>query len=536
MLQAFVLLKPQQPARTESGMRSFFESIQNAVFSQPTIFCSNTDPTPRQYSIDAVIEAALNPRCKFVVLRADTEKFWQCTFLLPDVQGTGAMHFDLQRANNPRRISATSLVNMFKTLYESLSPKLVRVGDSEAREKLKSRHGLVRMPGIGRVEWLQIVSPEIYGDIYNPSDLAAAPAYKPEIWDDGAFFLRVYEDPNDWESEDNESLANFIPGFLAGIAKIKDGEKENKIIHEIERLCVRAEKTAEKAYTVLDKEGAAAPVPVAAPAQAVAAPAPAAPAPVAAKPVSDADAEMRKVIFTRLKEEYKVSEENIVRAAVEGKCTLFKVKLDNNKPDMYVSFQDDERKVLVLNVLEDLSRFLKINGCAVKDESIEKMAHLIGTYYHPENKFLKSLDELPENVRNDRRVPEYREKYKYGEIKHLEGDNREVIFLIYQPECEGIESISVTQYEEWPVSLESKVLCTDMENVKEAPRAAEPVKPAEAPEAEGPKPDNVPVSAKETAKAPAKTGGADKAKIIIAIIFLIVILGLAFTLFWGGMI
>lgn len=191
MIQAFVSLKPQYPARTESGMRSFFEALQNAVFSQPTIFRTNADVSVRPYSLDAITEAAMNPRCKFVVLRAECEKFWQCTFLLPDKQGMSALFFDLQRQESPRRLSPDSLIEMFKKLYKAMSPRVIRIGDSEAREKLKSRHGLIMMPGLGRIEWLQIVSPEIYGDIYNASELVAAPGYQTEIWEDGALFMRL---------------------------------------------------------------------------------------------------------------------------------------------------------------------------------------------------------------------------------------------------------------------------------------------------------------------------------------------------------
>ena len=58
MIQAFVSLKPQTPPRTESGMRSFFEALQDAVFSQPTVFRTNADVSVRPYSLDAVCEAA----------------------------------------------------------------------------------------------------------------------------------------------------------------------------------------------------------------------------------------------------------------------------------------------------------------------------------------------------------------------------------------------------------------------------------------------------------------------------------------------
>ena len=53
MIQAFVSLKPQQPPRTESGMRSFFEALQGAVFSQPM---------PRMQSKSSVRAEAISNR------------------------------------------------------------------------------------------------------------------------------------------------------------------------------------------------------------------------------------------------------------------------------------------------------------------------------------------------------------------------------------------------------------------------------------------------------------------------------------------
>ncbi len=543
MLQAFVSLKPQQPARTESGMRSFFEAIQNAVFSQPTVFRTNADASVRPYSLDAVVEAALNPRCKFVVLRADCEKFWQCTFLLPDVQGIGALYFDLQRANSPRRIKAESLMNMFKKLYESISPKIVRVGDSEAREKLKSRHGLVMMPGIGRVEWLQIVSPEIYGDIYNPSDLVAAPCFQSEIWEDGALFLRVYEDPNEWDSEDNESLANFIPGFLAGIAKIKDGEKEKETLRELETLWSRAEKTAKKAYAALDGEAgkpvaaaAAVSTQAATPAKPVAVAAVKAAPAAAASDVDAATAKMRSVILSRLVDEQSfkgIVESDITKIAVEGPCTVFSVQR-KKKGAVCVSYQDSASKVYILNVLEDLAKFLKENGCKVQDDGVDHIKELVRKYYCCENQLLNTLDDLPANVINDRRVPDFRKEFNAGITKSDDG-TRELVLWIYQPDGEILETLSLTQYESWPVQVESKIVATDMENAPAAPQAAAPVEakkedvkiePVAKPVVE--KKDAVPVKA-ETANVPAKKGGAGKVvvSIILALVIIYVILVMA---------
>jgi len=470
MLQAFVSLKPQQPARTENGMTSFFEALENAVFSQPTIFRSNTDAAARPYSIEAVVEAALKPNCKFIVLRADCEKFWQCTFLLPDAQGVGALHFDLQRVDNPRKISATTLVNMFKNLYQSIKPKLVRVGDSEARKKLKSRHGIIMMPGIGRVEWLQIVSQDVYGDIYNPSDLVGAPCYQSDVWEDNSFFLRVYDDPNDWDSEDNESYANFVPGFLAGISKIKDGEKEKEMLRELERLCSRAEKTAEKAYAALDNASIhTSPAKAEVEEEHEAPSQEAAPVEESSAPVADVDEETahkRSVIFTRIKDEFKVEEQDIIKRAVEGPCTVFTVKR-KKKPDMCVSYQDSANKVYILNNTDDLSKFIKDNGCKLNEESIPKLVHLL-SYYHPENKILATLDDLPDHVAKDKRVPGFKEKYAFGKITNTEG-TLELLVPVFQPECDGLEIVSLSQFEAWPIQITSEVVATEMENVKEKP-------------------------------------------------------------------
>lgn len=475
MIQAFVSLRLHQPPRTESGMRSFFEALQGAVFSQPTIFRTNADASARAYTLDDVVEAALNPNCKFVVLRAEREKFWQCTFLLPDKQGMGALFFDLQRSENGRRLSPESLIEMFKKLYGVLSPRIIRIGDSEAREKLKSRHGLVLMPGLGRIEWLQIIAPEVYNEIYNPSDLIAAPGYATEIWDDGALFLRVYDDPNDWESEDNISQANFVPGFLAGIVKIKDNEREKENLRDLEKLWARAEKTAEKAYRVLDEEKAEKrqeaqeaveeiPITVDSVVEERS-------SVEGASSVEGKDLEMRTAVYDRLRSDYKVDEQNIVKVGVEGPCTIFKVKTNDKKPPFFVSYQDLELKVFLLNSMEDLSRFISANGCSVQQKDVEKIRGFLKTYYHPDYVLLDSLDDLPANVRHDRRIPDIEKDFKPSVVT-VDNGIRSIVFWFYRPDIMGIETLKMTQYEEWPVQLEVKIQCTEMENEEGAPAAA----------------------------------------------------------------
>ncbi len=531
MIQAFVSLKPQYPARTESGMRSFFEALQNAVFSQPTIFRTNADVSVRPYSLDAITEAAMNPRCKFVVLRAECEKFWQCTFLLPDKQGMGALFFDLQRQQSPRRLSPDSLIEMFKKLYKQMGPRVIRIGDSEAREKLKSRHGLVMMPGLGRIEWLQIISPEIYSDIYNPSELVAAPGYQTEIWEDGALFMRVYDDPNDWDNEDNISQANFIPGFLAGVAKVTDSEKEKEILRDLEKLWNRAEKTAEKAYEALSEDPNN--VPVVEEKKAVEAPQPAAEIFEKAEvPLEAADEEKRNVVFNRLKAEFKVEIDNIVKCGEEGPCTIFKVKAEK-KPVFYVTYQDMDHKVFILTALEDLARFLSANGCNVKPEDFDKLKGLVKTYYHPDYQLIDSLDDLPSTVIRDRRMPELRSEFKPAAVEKI-NDTNTLTFWFYKTELQGLETLTFTQFEEWPMQIDAKVRATDMENEPE--KAPEPVK-AEAPKAEevvAAKADEVPAKSEEEKKdeVPAKAeeglGTGAKVAIIIAVL-VIVYLALVFT-------
>ena len=544
MIQAFVSLKLQQPPRTESGMRSFFEALQGAVFSQPTIFRTNADASVRPYSLEAIVEATLNPRCKFVVIRAEKEKFWQCTFLLPDKQGMGALFFDLQRAASPRRLSPESLIEMFKKLYKSLSPRLIRIGDSEAREKLKSKHGLVQMPGIGRTEWLQIVSPELFSDIYNPSELVAAPCYSADILEDGALFLRIYEDPNDWDSEDNISQANFIPGFLAGIAKIKDSDKVKENLRDLERIWSRAEKTAENAYEALDGAAPSEPAKAAEPPKAAEPAKPAEPEQAAEKKeepeanapekLEDDDLRMRSVIYNRLKSDFKVDENNITKASVEGPCTIFKVKPDN-KPVFYASYQDLDWRVFVLNSLEDLARFISTNGCTVNQKHIEKIRTLLKNYYHPEYHILNTIDMLPLEVRRDRRVKELEAEFKPASVESNDGVNN-VTFWFYRPDITGVETLTMTQFEEMPMQLEVKIRCTDMENEPEppttlasevtaerkAPKAEtlkEPVKAEEKKEA--PKADELPAKA-EADEVPAEQGSSDS--IALKVVFIIIVL------------
>ncbi len=564
MIQAFVSLKPQQPSRTESGMRSFFEALQGAVFSQPTIFRTNADASIRPYSLDAVCEAALNPGCKFVVLRAECEKFWQCTFLLPDKQGMGALFFDLQRQENPRRLSPDSLIEMFKKLYLSLQPRLIRIGDSEAREKLKSRHGLVMMPGLGRIEWLQIVSREVYGDIYNSSELIASPGFSTEVWEDGALFMRVYDDPNDWDLEDNISRANFVPGFLAGIAKISDSEKQKETLRDLEKIWTRAEKTAEKAYEVLDADPNAKKdtgVKVKEEKQVV----------DETPLVSEAAAEegddaKLAIVKKRLEADYKITD--IVKAGQEGICTLFKVKAER-RPVFYATYQDIDRKVFILTDIEDLGRFLAINDCAIKPECFDKIKSLTKKYYHPDYQLLDSLDELPDTVIRDRRMPDMRAEFKPAAVENIDG-TLSLTFWFYKPELLGLETITFTQMDGWPMQLNAKVQCTDMENepevkpdpvqevkaepakVEEPAKAEEPAKEDEkASEGESPVfnlvDDNKPKAKRKSAqaeeedevpeKADDKGGLSTGAKAGIAAVFIIILIAIvlyALGVFGGG--
>ena len=521
MLQAFVQLKQQQPPKTASGIRSFFEALTNAVFSEPTVYRSSADVASKPFSLDAVCEASLDSRCKFIVLRGESGKFWQCTCLLPDAQGHGALFFDFQRDQNDR-ISSDELIDFSKRLYKALTPLVIRIGDSEAREKLKSRHGLVFMPRLGRIEWLQVIRPEIYSNVYSVSELAAAPAFDAAVWDDGAFFLRVYGEPDDWESEENVSLANFIPGFLAGIAKIEDGNKEREMVRELEKIWARTEKTAQNAMIAMN--GGQPVQPAAEEDSAKEAPA-AEEAPkkeeapsASSVAVDDEERKMRDMLLKRLSAEHKVDDSCFAKVGTEGPCTVFSVTL-KGKIEFYASYQDLERKVYILNDSEDFAKFLQANDCNVKKEDADKIIRLTKSYFKPEIRILNSVSDLPKEVSGDRRLSELSDMKASGTIEEVNGTQILSVW-IYNERTRALELLKVCQFETWAPTVELEKRIPELEL-----KAAAEEKPAEAKAAAAPAPakveekESVPAKAEEKESVPAKSSN----KAVIAIIILIVL-------------
>ncbi|MGI5830387.1 MAG: hypothetical protein ACOX8U_09500 [Bradymonadia bacterium] len=575
MLQCFVSLKQQQPPRTESGLRSFFEALSAAVPSLPTLFCTSADAVPKAYRTDAVVEAALNPRCKFVVLRSESKKFWQCTFLLPDKQGWGAVFFDLQRPGSEVRPSADSLIETAKRLYKHLEPRILRMGDSEAREKLKSRHGLVLMPGLGRLEWLQIVHPDVYSSIYNMSDLVASPAHTSEVSpEDGSLFLRVYGDPYEWDDEENVSLANFTPGFLAGIAKFQESDKDT--LRELEKLWSRSEKTAEKAYEVFEASTSSTqspaisvPKPMLEPEELLAAQAAtqASASKVAAElesekkeeesgrtttpvQVADLDAllekteggaqtaistqidKMQESILQRIKHDYDVAAKDLLKVAQEGISTVFSVKA-KGESEFYVSYQDSDRKVLLLNEPEDLAKFLSLNDCLVKEESKSKIIELIKKYYRPGVSFIKALSDLPKDVKRDRRLGEIADSCKPESISEL-NDVRTLSLFYYIPANRALEELRITQMEDFPLMVESKRHFTELENDEDSDviAAAQPAQKTVAEPEE--RVEAVKLEPVDTSVQSAENDEGSGMKALALLILLLILAAIVFYVFFDG--
>lgn len=575
MLQCFVSLKQQQPPKTESGLRGFFEALSVAAPSQPTLFCTSADAVPKPYNIETVVEAALNPRCKFVVLRSESKKFWQCTFLLPDKQGWGALFFDFQRQGSTETPSADSLIETAKRLYKHLEPRLLRMGDSEAREKLKSRHGLVLMPGFGRLEWLQIVHPEVYSSIYNVSDLVASPAHTSEVAEDGSLLLRVYGNPTEWDDEENISLANFTPGFLAGIAKFQESDKE--ILRELEKLWSRSEKTAEKAYEVFQagspstqSPAVSVPIPMLEPEQLLAANAAAQSAAdkVAADikseqhdadsrrtttPVQIADLDallektesatrnvppgqvdkMQETIFVRIKNDFEVDEKSLLKVAQEGICTVFSVKPLKGS-EFYASYQDLDRKVFLLNEPEDLAKFLSVNDCVVDDKHKDKIIKLVTKYYQPGVSFINALSELPKDVRFDRRLKEIQESCKPGTINE-KNDVRTLSLFYFIPTNSALEELRISQMEEFPLMVESKRHFTELESDEIPDQTPPPVaQPTPAAPVKIAQPEIKADIAPQTLPAPPKAQGSNGLKALLVLVLLLVIAAIVFYVFFDG--
>ena len=151
-------------------------------------------------------------------------------------------------------------------------------------------------------------------------------------------------------------------------------------------------------------------------------------------------------------------------------------------------------------------------------------------------------------------MPELREQFKPAAVETIK-DNQSLTFWYYKPDIQGIETLTLTQYEDWPLQIEAKIQCADMENEPEttpapdpaqtAPAASEPKAEAKAEPAPAPVPtpkhDAAPV-AKPAPKAvsaqnmPAIMEGSSHAliKVVLVIVLMIVVVYVALVYFSNG--
>ncbi|MDX9719742.1 MAG: hypothetical protein RBU37_03280 [Myxococcota bacterium] len=519
MLQAFVSLHDQQPPRTESDLQTFFEGIAGSLLSPPSSFCTNVDATVKPFSMASIVTASADPKCKFVMLRGPAEQFWQMSLVMPDKHGVGAIFFDLEKSDGSSSISIDDIDDFAKKLYKAIQPRMIRIGDSEARDKLKSRHGLVLMPGLGRIEWLQIVHPAVYAELYNPSELVAAPAYSAEIFEDGALYLRVYGDPKDWENEENISLANFIPGFLAGTANVKDGEKEKENVKLIEKLWNRAYKIAEKAYELFDApvtespapepppEATEAPKAVEAPKPeapkpvAVEAPKPEAPKPEAPKPEAPKPeapkpeapkpeepkpealkpeapkpeapkpeapkpeapkakvpkvAEVREMVQS-LFADSGIDKESLSALQLDLQHALFSAINPKTTPPskVFFAYSKSEERLRHLDRLDDFAAFLQGEALGVREADQKQLVDLVRKYHRPFLQYLDATADIPEPARLDPRVADFAKQVKPPYLDESE-ETRQLHLWAYNPVNSSLEELFVRQYADWPITVEVK--------------------------------------------------------------------------------
>lgn len=498
MLQAFVSLKQQQPPRTESGLKTFFQGLVKVSFSSPTYFCTSAAPEPSAFSVAAAAKACAVEEVKWAQFRGE-DPYWQATMLMPDKRGYAAMfyHFESEDGDKPV-VETDRLIEFAREFYDTLEPRLIRLGDSEAREKLKSRHGLVLMPGLGRVEWLQLVHPDIYGELYNSSELAAAPAYAVEIMRSGGLFLRVYGDPKEWESEDNVSLANFIPGFLAGTANVTDGEKAKMAVRQIEKLWTRASKTAGKVAEIFHPPAEAptaaaaddssdATVKMSSPSAEMLAdlggskPAEKEPtveeAPIlAAEPVATHEAPSTSEVqaqISSLAPDVQLQGNVATVNAPDLEQKLYRGR-DGRLPasDFFIAFDTEEGKLLNLDKFEDFAAFLQKEDLGVNSGDRNEIISLVKKYHRTYLTHLSSVDGIPGESGKDKRLETFRSRVK-APYQDTDGETQKLHLWAFNPRANALEEMIIHQFKTWPLSMENRSQLTDLK----ASAATEPPPP-----------------------------------------------------------
>ena len=144
MLQGFVYLG--DVSRTEQSVKSLLQKLSEASYTKPTKCYSNVNPVIRSYP-DETLLAEAKYGADWIALCGNDPYMFHCTILLPreDREPVMFLRFENERALDDAP-PINSLINFAKTLSEELSPRLMRLGDSVAREKLKSHHGLILLP------------------------------------------------------------------------------------------------------------------------------------------------------------------------------------------------------------------------------------------------------------------------------------------------------------------------------------------------------------------------------------------------------
>ena len=252
MLQAFVSLREQELTQSKEGFLSILDKIARVSYATPTRFYSSINHKLRSSADDSLADEAFSG-AEWVAMTGDSPSYFHCTLTLPtNKYGTAAFIRFEEEGGATSKITVEKIISLCKNLNQELEPYLIRVGDSVAREKLKSHHGLVLLPGLGRIEWLQIFHQQLTGTMYSQSELVTAPAYETEILPNGSVFLRVYNDPWDYESDETVTLANFIPGYMAGTAVVDDPEKEKNQVRMIEQQWNLSKEASVSATAVLE--------------------------------------------------------------------------------------------------------------------------------------------------------------------------------------------------------------------------------------------------------------------------------------------
>ncbi len=198
----------------------------------------------------------------------------------------------------------------------------------------------------------------------------------------------------------------------------------------------------------------------------------------------------------------------------------------------------------VIDRQEDFTWFLQAVGLAVSENTLDKLLKLIRTYHRPYLKHISSVDDIPDPARKDPRLSSYRPRVKAAHIDKSKAESNMLRAWAFNPQSAGLEELIVEQYQDWPLTTDSKRHESDLKAPAAEPASQKPSEPASQkpssqkptePASQKPSANNTPNTPANTGSAPnnsgtPQTGGKSNIGLIVVVILVIVAAILFFVL------